>query len=186
MAESLTGWTAGAAHGIPLTEVFRIVNEETRETVENPASRAIRDGVIVGLANHTILIARDGQERAIDDSAAPIRDGDGRIVGSVLIFRDVSSQRLAQRQILESESRKNAILDAAIDCIITCDHQGKIIDFNPAAERTFGYRRQDVIDRAMSEIIIPPAYREKHQQGMERFLSTGERRILGKRVVMSG
>ena len=81
VAESLTGWTNGEATGQPLETVFRIVNETTRRTVENPATRALRDGVIVGLANHTVLIAKDGSERAIDDSAAPIRCKEGEIVG---------------------------------------------------------------------------------------------------------
>lgn len=93
VAESMTGWSNSAARGRPLTEVFHIVNESTRLPVENPAIRAIREGVIVGLANHTILIARDGSECPIDDSAAPIRTLDGQLVGSVLVFRDISDRR---------------------------------------------------------------------------------------------
>ena len=73
VAESLTGWTNAEAVGQPLDAVFRIVNEQTRQPVENPATRALREGVVVGLANHTVLIAKDGTERPIDDSAAPIR-----------------------------------------------------------------------------------------------------------------
>src|SRR5262249_42659094 len=77
VAESLTGWTQAEAAGQRLDEVFRIVNEQTRKNVESPAQRALREGVIVGLANHTILIRKDGTERPIDDSAAPILDGQG-------------------------------------------------------------------------------------------------------------
>src|SRR5262249_22160651 len=73
-AQGLTGWTLKEAVGVPLESVFRIVNEETRRTVENPAARALREGLVVGLANHTLLIGKDGTERAIDDSAAPIRN----------------------------------------------------------------------------------------------------------------
>jgi PAS domain S-box-containing protein len=90
VAESLTGWTAPEAQGKPLETVFRIVNEETRRPVENPVQSVMSLGRIVGLANHTVLIARDGAERPIDDSAAPIQTADGKVVGCVLVFRDVA------------------------------------------------------------------------------------------------
>ena len=96
VAEALTGWTQADGIGEPLDEVFRIVIEETRETVDNPFSRVVRDGAIVGFANHTVLIARDGKERTIDDSAAPIRDAEGNIAGVVLSFRDVTERRQAE------------------------------------------------------------------------------------------
>ncbi len=100
VAEELTGWTAEDANGKPLESVFRIVNEYNRETVENPATRSLRDGVIVGLANHTILIAKDGTECPIDDSAAPIRK-DGDVVGCVLVFRDVTERRRTENELAE-------------------------------------------------------------------------------------
>ncbi|WP_246523586.1 PAS domain S-box protein [Gemmata palustris] len=93
VAEALTGWQNDDAVGRPLTEVFRIVNESTREPVDNPALRALKFGAIVGLANHTILIAKDGTEYPIDDSAAPIRDPDGRVGGAVLVFRDITERK---------------------------------------------------------------------------------------------
>ena len=110
IAEELTGWTRADASEQPLREVFNIVNETTRAEVENPALRAMREGVIIGLANHTVLIARDGAERAIDDSAAPIRDGHGQIVGSVLVFRDVTARRRTDRALQEADQRKNEFL----------------------------------------------------------------------------
>ena len=82
VAETLTGWTQAEAAGRPLSEVFRIVNEHTRQPAQNPALHALRAGTVVGLANHTVLIAKNGAERPIDDSAAPIRDGAGPPVGA--------------------------------------------------------------------------------------------------------
>jgi len=98
VAEELTGWTSSDAQGQQLEIVFNILNEQTRRTVENPVERVLREGVVVGLGNHTILIARDGAERPIDDSAAPIRDASGKMLGVVLIFRDVTEQRRTEQQ----------------------------------------------------------------------------------------
>jgi 5-methyltetrahydropteroyltriglutamate--homocysteine methyltransferase len=95
VAMTLTGWPLAEALGRPLSDVFHIVNEATRLPVENPVVRALRDGIIVGLANHTVLIARDGAERPIDDSAAPIRTQDGEVLGCVLVFRDVTERNRA-------------------------------------------------------------------------------------------
>ena len=97
VAENLVGWTEEEATSRALTDVFHIVNEETREPVENPALRALREGSVVGLANHTILISKDGTQRPIDDSAAPIRDANNNVVGCILVFRDASEQRRAEQ-----------------------------------------------------------------------------------------
>src|SRR5262249_17251002 len=105
VARQLTGWTAEDARDRPLTEVFHIVNEDTREQVVNPALRALQEGRIVGLANHTVLVARDGTERPIDDSAAPIREASGNIGGAVLVFRDITERRRADRSLRASEGR---------------------------------------------------------------------------------
>jgi PAS domain S-box-containing protein len=96
VAEELTGWTQGDAEGRPLETVFPILNEQTRQPVGNPVEKVLREGVVVGLANHTVLISRDGTERPIDDSAAPIRDTAGSLIGVVLVFRDVTGQRRAE------------------------------------------------------------------------------------------
>src|SRR4030095_9340286 len=110
------------------------LHEQTRKPVENPVAKVIREGIIVGLGNHTVLVARDGTERPIDDSAAPIRGEKGETVGVVLLFRDVTAQREGQAALRQSEARKGAILDTALDSIITIDHEGTVMDFNPAAE----------------------------------------------------
>lgn len=98
VAEQLTGWSQTEAAGKPLQEVFQIVNEYTREPVENPADKVLRDGTVVGLANHTILIARDGREVPIDDSGAPIHDGMDKIAGVVMVFRDITERRKAEQE----------------------------------------------------------------------------------------
>ena len=112
IAENLTGVPRAEAVGEPLETVFRIEAEETRQLVENPANRALREGRVVGLANHTVLISRDGTERAIRDSAAPIRDGDGAVMGAVLVFRDAVEERAAERALAESEARFRTMADS--------------------------------------------------------------------------
>jgi len=93
VAEALTGWDQAEAMGHSLTDIFQIVNELSRQPFENPVLRALNAGTIVGLANHTILMARDGKEWPIDDSAAPIRNEQGEVVGAVLVFRDISERK---------------------------------------------------------------------------------------------
>jgi PAS domain S-box-containing protein len=85
----------------------------------------------------------------------------------------------------QSEARKAAILDAALDCIITMDHEGRIVEFNPAAERTFGFRREEVMGEQLADIVIPPSLREQHRNGLARYLATGEESVLGKRIEMT-
>ncbi len=96
MAESLTGWSAQEAAGRPLLEVFDIINEGTRERAEDPVQRALTEGKVVGLANHTVLRARGGKEYVIEDSAAPTYDVDGAVQGAVLVFHDATERRGAE------------------------------------------------------------------------------------------
>jgi PAS domain S-box-containing protein len=110
VAESLTGWTFGDAHGKPLDEVFPIVNEQTRAPVESPVAKVLREGGIVGLANHTVLIHRGGHETAIEDSGAPIFDKAGALSGVVLVFRDATKERAAQNALLAADRRKDEFL----------------------------------------------------------------------------
>ena len=104
VAEALTGWSRDEASGRPMEEVLRIINEHTRRPTEGPVGRALREAVVVGLANHTLLIDKRGKETPIDDSAAPIRDDEGRVVGVVLVFRDVTERR-RQEAVIEEQRR---------------------------------------------------------------------------------
>jgi PAS domain S-box-containing protein len=110
VAEELTGWCEEDARGRELTEVFRIIGEENRRGIEDPVRRVLREGTVVELANHTILIARDGVERPIADSGAPIRSSDGSIIGCVLVFRDQSKQRSHDMALQSSLAQKDVLL----------------------------------------------------------------------------
>jgi PAS domain S-box-containing protein len=110
VAEILTGWTSDEAKGRPLGDVFRIVHEQTREQASNPAEKVLRTGAIMGLANHTLLIARNGTERPIADSAAPITDAAGKIVGVVLVFRDVSERRREDLERINAVTERERLL----------------------------------------------------------------------------
>ncbi|HEY1066436.1 MAG TPA: PAS domain S-box protein, partial [Pirellulales bacterium] len=112
VAELLTGWKTAEAAGRSLDDVFVIVNETTRKRIEHPVARVMDEGVIVGLANHTVLIARDGKETPIDDSAAPIFDAAERLVGTVLVFRDVGDRRRAEEALRKSERDLQQLADS--------------------------------------------------------------------------
>lgn len=108
VAEQLTGWTESEAKGVSLHAVFPIFNEETRAAVENPVDKVRRLGTIVGLANHTFLVAKNGKEICIDDSGAPIRDSQGRMIGIVLIFRDITERRVSEGALMRAEKLATA------------------------------------------------------------------------------
>jgi PAS domain S-box-containing protein len=110
VAESVTGWSTAAARGQSHDTVFRIINEATRHTVESPVAKVLREGGIVGLANHTLLIRRDGTEVPIEDSGAPILGREGQTLGVVLVFRDASRERAAEHALRVADRRKDEFL----------------------------------------------------------------------------
>ena len=97
----------------------------------------------------------------------------------------MTERAMAEKDLRQSEERMRAILESALDCVITMDHEGKVLEFNPAAEKTFGYRRDEAIGQLLSELIIPPALRERHQKGLSHYLASGEAPVLGKRLELS-
>ena len=180
VAEKLTGWTEAEALGKPSEQVFHIVNEETRAEVESPVVRVIRDGIVVNLANHTLLIARDGIERPIADSGAPVRDESGQITGAVLVFRDQTDQRRAEMELRESQEQFRSIVSAAQDAIIMIDPQGRISSWNRSAERVFGYSAEEVVGQHLHRLLVPARLHESHEKGFAEFLRSGEGVAVGK------
>jgi PAS domain S-box-containing protein len=156
VAERLTGWTVQEAQRKALTEVFRIVNEQTHETVENPVEKVRRLNRVVGLANHTVLISKSGQEFAIDDSGSPITDASGAIAGVVLIFRDVTQQRS-----LEAAMRSNERLAVAGRLSASIAHE----IHNPldTAGNLLFMANEQTSDRPQIQRLIRAAQREVHR-----------------------
>jgi PAS domain S-box-containing protein len=128
VAEHLTGWRREDARGRPCGDVFRIVNELTREPARNPVQRSLNEGVVVGLANHTLLIGADGSQRPIDDSAAPIRHPDGRIAGVVLVFRDVSERRRAESERRAAMAERERLLESERAARAEAEHANRLKD----------------------------------------------------------
>ncbi|MBK9711471.1 MAG: CHASE3 domain-containing protein [Kouleothrix sp.] len=152
IAEALTGWSSADAAGQAITAVFRIVNEYTRQTVENPVTRTLREGRIVGLANHTLLIARDGKECPIDDSSAPIRDGAGALIGAVLVFRDSSAKKQAEEALRRTEERLLVALRGSAITVYAQDTDLRYTwMYNPAP----GYDASQTIGKFDADITTP-------------------------------
>ena len=168
-AESLTGWNLGEALHKPAKTVFNIINERTRLEVESPIERVLKEGIIVGLANHTVLVQKDGKEIPVDDSGAPIKDRDGKITGVVLVFRDVTERRQTQQE----HERLSAIVESTDDAIIGKTLDGIITSWNQAAEKLYGYTANEMIGKPIS-VVIPTDHMSEFQQILDR-LRRGER-----------
>ncbi|HEV8072172.1 MAG TPA: PAS domain S-box protein [Planctomycetaceae bacterium] len=136
-AQSLTGWTLEEAAGQPLDRVFRIINEESRQPVESPTVRALREGVVVGLANHSLLIGKDGTERSIDDTAAPVRNGKGEVAGVVLVFRDISERRRQEQHVQDALIYADNIIATLREPFVVLDKSLRVQTANQAFYQTF-------------------------------------------------
>ncbi len=148
VAEQLTGWKENDAKNKPLEEVFHIINEVTRIRVQNPVQLVLKDGLIVGLANHTLLISKDGKEVPIADSGSPIRDDKNEIIGVVLVFRDQTEERASQKLLQDSETKFRRLFEAARDGILILDAEtGKIVDVNPFLIEMLGYTHEQFLGK---------------------------------------
>lgn len=151
VAEQLTGWKLNEAKQKPIAQVFKIVNEKTRQTVDNPVVKVLEKGLIIGLANHTVLIRKDGSEVSIDDSGAPIKSADGKISGVVLVFRDISERKKAEEKI----AQQAFMIANANDAIIGYDMAQRVTFWNKSAERLYGYSELEALGKVGVDLFSP-------------------------------
>ena len=179
VAAELTGWTQAEAAGRPVDQIFSIINQETREPSTIPIMATLAHGTIQGLANHTLLIARDGSERAIADSCAPIRDRSDRVIGAVLVFRDVSDEYAVQQALRDSAELIQTILNTVVDGVITIHARGGVVEtVNPAAEKMFTYGAVEVIGQNFS-LLIPELDQDQRNGSLEYYSASDEARAIG-------
>ncbi len=179
VAEHLTGWTQQEAVNRPVDEIFHIISQDTRQPAIVPVKGTLAQGTIQGLANHTVLIARDGSERAIADSCAPIRDDNGKVVGAVLVFRDVTEEYAAQQSLRDNAALIQTVLDTVADGIITLQANGAVIETaNASAERLFGYAAAELIGQELS-LLIPELDRCRREMFPESRSPGGPAGVVG-------
>ena len=152
VAESLTGWMLPEALGQSLVDVFRIINEESRRSVESPTVRALREGIVVGLANHTLLIGKDGTERPIDDSAAPIRNDKGEVAGVVLVFRDTTERRNAERELQNALAYAGDIIATLREPFVVLDRHLRVRSANRSFYDSFHVSANETKNRLIYEL----------------------------------
>ncbi|CAA9888761.1 Histidine kinase [Candidatus Methylobacter favarea] len=176
LAELYTGWSLQEARSRPIADVFNIINQETRQPAAIPVMETLKHGIIKGLANHTVLIARDGKEYVIADSCAPIHDLDGKVIGAVLVFRDVTQEYAAQQALNNSAARIQTLLDTVVDGILTVDERdGMIETVNHAVERIFGYSAVELIGQNFS-LLIPELKFNQGKGSLGFYSATDEER----------
>ncbi|MCW3995851.1 MAG: PAS domain S-box protein [Candidatus Bathyarchaeota archaeon] len=157
VAEDLTGWKISEAKNKPLKEVFKIINEFTRKEVEDPVTKVTAEGAIVGLANHTLLVKKDGTEVPIDDSGAPIKDKEGNVTGVVLVFRDITERKKAEDTLRESELKFRTVANFTYDWEYWVAPNGNIIYISPSCEGFTGYSPDEFINdpKLLTRIVHP-------------------------------
>lgn len=179
VAEALTGWTQAQALGQPIDAVFHIVNKDTRMLAKIPVADALAHGTVQGLANHTVLIARDAREYDVADSCAPIRDAAGLVVGAVLVFRNVSDEYAVQQTLRDSTALVQTILNTVADGLVTVHADGGTIEtINPAIELLFGYSAAELSGKPLS-VLIPELDQDQRNVSLEYYEASDEDRALG-------
>lgn len=164
VAEKLTGWTHEDGIGLEINQVFNIINVKTRQKVENPVEVVLKTNSIVALANHTVLIAKDGKEFQIADSGSPIKDLNGETNGVVLVFRDITDEYNVQSRIAKQANMLNNVLDA----VIGTDFNQNINYWNKAAEKIFFWKEEEVIGKNLLEVLNTEYLRFTNDEVIEK------------------
>ena len=152
-AESMTGWPETESLGRPLAEIYRIIDEDSGQPVELPVHRVLRDGITVGLSNHILLIAKDGGHLAVADNAAPIRDEQGKITGVVLVVRDQSRHRAAEKARIESAKRYADLVESISDFIWETGPDHRYSFCNTRSFGLLGYRPEEIVGKCWLDIL---------------------------------
>lgn len=158
VAEAMTGCKEKEAKGKKITQVFKIVNERTKKPRVNPIFKAMKKGEVKELANHTMLISKDGKKRIISDSAAPITNKEGKVIGGILVFRDDTERRHSEDLVRTSEKRYRGLFDRMEEAVAVYEavENGKDFifkDFNRAAEKTEGVKRADLLGKKVTKVF---------------------------------
>ena len=163
-AETLTGWPARDAVGRPVEEV--VVLE-------------------AATGGEAVLVTRQGRRRTVSRRTTSLKTADPAAQGRIVLHRDRTREHETQDALRESRAQATAVMEAALDAIVVIDGEGEIVEWNPAAERLFGYPREEVLGRALADIVVPPSLRGAHRGGLARLLATGQPRLLGRRVELT-
>ncbi len=186
VAEQLTGWDLHTIEGEPIEKVFNIINQNSRTKVVSPVNKVLEQGLTVGLANHTLLIRKDGIEVPIDDSGAPIVNDDGKITGVVLVFRDIANRRKTEDALL----RQAALIDLSPDAIIVRKFDGTITFWSKGAESIYGWTQKEAVGKMTHELLqttFPVTFEEIVSQLKTSKGWTGEvsqKTKTGRKVIM--
>ncbi|MBT8318334.1 MAG: PAS domain S-box protein [Lutibacter sp.] len=172
IAEKLIGWSFDDAKGKPLTKIFNIINAESRKRVENPVEKVMENGEIVGLANHTVLVSKNGSEYQIADSAAPIKNKNGLISGVVLVFSDITEKYATEKQLKESEERFNLAMNASNDGLFDWNLITNEIYYSPGWKKMLGYEDHEIPnDFSIWEKITDPEGVKKSWDMQQQLIS---------------
>jgi len=168
LAEKLTGWTQVEAAGRPVDDIFRIISKDTRLPSTIPVMATLAHGTIQGLANHTVLIARNDGECDIADSCAPIRNRDGQVIGAVLVFRDVTGEYAVKQALSDQQFYTRSLIESNIDAIMTTDPSGIITDVNQQMVALTGCTRDELIGAPFKSYFTDP---ERAEAGIKQVLN---------------